>query len=118
MRSFLVTLTILALAGCTSQRPDCGFLTSGYGRLASNLAALPDIPLTTFPEGARVQVERCYPAHPYLNYHGSFRFVGVKRAANGNPYLVYEPSGISDVELVFELASDFRPIRAFQYSTL
>ena len=28
-------------------------------------------------------------------------------------YLIYEPSGIADVELVFELADDLRPLRAF-----
>jgi hypothetical protein len=117
MRGFVV-LFILALGGCTSQPPDCGFLASGYGRLGNNLAALPDIPSATLPKGARVQVERCYPAHPYLDYRGPFRFVGGKRAANGNTYLVYEPVGITDVELVFELASDLHPLRAFQYSTL
>ena len=117
MRDFVV-LTFLALAGCTSQRPDCGFLTSGYGRLATNLAALPDIPSATLPRGARVQVERCYPSYPYLDYRGPFRFVGAKRAANGNTYLVYEPGGITDIELVFELAADLHPLRSFQYSTL
>ncbi len=117
MRS-IVVLAFVALGGCTSQQPDCGFLASGYGRLASNLATLPDIPSATLPQAARVEVERCYPSHPYLNYRGPFHFLGAKRAASGNTYLIYEPSGITDVELVFELASDLRPLRAFQYSTL
>jgi len=117
MRSSVV-LAILLLGGCSSQRSDCGFLASGYGRLTSNLANLPDIPSATLPKSVRVKVERCYPSHPYLQYRGPFEFVGAKRAANGNIYLIYEPSGITDVELVFELGSELRPVKAFQHSTL
>jgi hypothetical protein len=119
MRGVMVGLmTVLLSGGCTSEEQDCAFLAPGYARLDENLARLPAIPSSALPESARFAVERCYPTHPYNGYLGPFSFLGAKRAANGNTYLLYEPMGITDVQLVFEFDRDQRPLRAFQYNTL
>ena len=112
-----IIVTLFA-SGCARPEGDCGFLSDGYTSLSENLAALADIRSEALPANARLTVERCYPSHPYDDYLGPFRFVGAKRAANGNIYLVYEPTGITDVQLVFEVGRDQRPLKAFQYSTL
>jgi hypothetical protein len=115
MRALVLGVAIIAAGGCTSQQPNCSYLDSGYGRLTKDLRQLQDV---TIARDARQSVERCYSTHPYLNYLGPFSFVGAKRASSGRTYLVYEPQGITDVELVFELGRDMRPVKAFQHSTL
>lgn len=119
MRGIVACIIVALFAGgCARPQGDCGFLSLGYTNLTENLAGLADIPSVAVPANARLAVERCYPIYPYNDYLGPFRFVGAKRAADENTYLVYEPIGITDVELVFELGRDQRPLKAFQYSTL
>jgi hypothetical protein len=119
MRRIVLSLFATSLISACAPKPnDCAFLDGGYPLLRTNLAALPNVTGTAVPRESRRIVERCYVKRPYWDYRGQFRFLGAKRTARGNFYLIYQPQLITDVLLLFETGPDGRPVRAFTYSTL
>jgi hypothetical protein len=120
MKRLIVVLLAAAplISGCTRHGPDCRFLDAGYSSLRTDLSQLSVIAPNSVPLGVRRSIERCYPARPYDNYRGPFGFAGARQAASGHMYVIYEPLGITDVWLVFEVGHEGEPLKAFQYSTL
>ena len=96
--------------------PACGLTAGGYGRLDVNVHTLPEFPLENVSSEVIGEVQRCWAAHPYDGPQHSIALVGARRAAGDGYYLLFEPRGITDIQLVYSVDANRRVTGAYQVS--
>lgn len=106
------------LARESADRTGCAYTAAGYGRLNGDLHSLARFALENVTDDVVGGIEKCWAAHPYGGPKHSIELVDARKAPSGGYYLMFEPLGISDVQLVFRVQRDRRVTQAFQYSTL
>jgi hypothetical protein len=88
-----------------------------YSRLDVNLNALAEDPLDKVPNDAVGQVQKCWAAHPFEGPQYVLQLAGA-RQAHGTRYLIFEPWGVSDIQLVFSVDPKNRLTGAYVHGTL
>jgi hypothetical protein len=89
-----------------------------YTRLDVNLNALPEYPLDKVSNDAVGQVQKCWAAHPFEGPQYVLQLVGARQARGGARYLIFQPWGVSDIQLVFSLDAKNRLTGAHAHGTL
>lgn len=94
-------------------------MTRGYEAIRIDAESLRELPLDSIPEGVFPVVQRCWAGKPYMGPLHTLELVGAFETQGRDYYLAYEPSGITDVQILFLIRrGDEKPIAAFQRSTL
>lgn len=96
----------------------CEYTAAGYGRLNGDVLRLPKYPLKEVSDDVVGDIQKCWAAHPYGGPQHSIGLVDARKMPSGGYYLLFEPLGITDVQLVFRVQRTGRITQAFQYGTL
>jgi hypothetical protein len=103
--------------GLTAEN-SCRYTASGYGRLHGDLNRLPRYPLENVSDVVVGNIQRCWAAHPYIGPQQSLNIIGAAKAPSGGYFLVFDPWGLTDTQIVFLVDARGRVTRAFAYSTI
>jgi hypothetical protein len=107
----------LTCGSCRKESGHCDYLVDGYERLHTDLNSLPLIPLEQISEAVVGEVQKCWATHPYGGPQHSLRLQAARQAGANGYYLIFEPSGIQDVALVFQVNAESRVTGGYQSST-
>jgi hypothetical protein len=108
----------LTCAACEKRSSLCEYLADGYPRLDTDLNPLPILHLEQVPNAVVSEVQKCWAAHPYGGPQHSLLLQEARKTAGNGYYLVFQPRGIEDVELVFRVNGEGRVTAGYQSSTL
>ena len=98
-------------------RNECSYTAIGYERLNEDLGSLTSLPLEQVSAGVLLNIQRCWAAHPYGGPQHVLELVDARRTPIGGYYAVFEPLGITDVQLAFRVQADGQVTQAYQRGT-
>jgi hypothetical protein len=96
----------------------CAYTGGGYDRLNHDVLRLPSYSVEQVPNEVIGAIQKCWAAHPYGGPQHSIQLVDARKMPSGGYYILFEPLGITDIQLVFQVERTGSVVRAFQYSTL
>lgn len=97
---------------------NCSYTANGYGPLYADLRALPEYPLESVSNDVVGEIQKCWAAHPYVSAQHVLLLTGARKSTGGGYYLIFEPWGTSDLQLVFLVDANRRVKRAYNDSTV
>jgi hypothetical protein len=62
------------------------------------------------------QIQKCWAAHPYGGPQYSIELADARKTPDGGYYVLFEPLGITDVQLVFSVDANRRVTAAYVHS--
>jgi hypothetical protein len=92
---------------------DCPIEPNVYAHLDVSLDALAEYPLNDVPNDAVGQVQRCWAAHPFGGPQHVLHLTDARQAPSGDRYLIFDPWGISDLQMVYSVDAKNRLTRAY-----
>lgn len=98
-------------------RNECSYTANGYKRLNEDLSSFTGLPLEQVNAGVLLNIQRCWAANPYGGPQHVLDLVDARKTPNGGYYAVFEPLGITDVQLAFRVEADGQVTQAYQLST-
>ena len=97
----------------------CRFMAQGYKAVRLSNPSLRKFPLDSVPDGVLSAVHRCWAGKPYEGPIHVLELVDAFATKSGDYYLAFEPSGVTDVQILFLIRrSEEKPVAAFQRSTI
>lgn len=97
-----------------ADRAECAYTANGYGRFEEDLGSLASLPLERVNTEVLLSIQRCWAAHPYGGPQHSISLVDAWEAPSGGYYAVFEPGGITDVQLAFRVQANGVVTKAYQ----
>jgi hypothetical protein len=120
--AFAFALSAGAIAGWIGrgsiERAKCAYMAKGYERLTGNLRQYAEYPSQDVSDKVLAGIQRCWAAQPYVGPRHSIEFVEARVVPHGGYYVIFEPIGVSDVQLAFQVDRTGSAVQAFQYGTL
>jgi hypothetical protein len=97
----------------------CRFMAQGYKSVRLDTQSLQKLPLNHVPDGVISAVQRCWAGTPYAGPIYALELVSAFETKTRDYYLVFVPSGVTDVQILFLIRrADEKPIAAFQSSMM
>jgi hypothetical protein len=119
---FAFALSAGAIAGWIGrgvvEGAECAYMAKGYERLTGNLRQYAKYPSQDVSDKVLAGIQRCWAAQPYVGPRHSIEFVEARVVPDGGYYVIFEPIGVTDVQLAFRVDRSGSAVQAFQYSTL
>jgi hypothetical protein len=91
----------------------CHYTANGYGRLDADLRALPELSLEDVSQDVVGEIQKCWAAHPYDGPQYVIMFSEARKMPGGGYYLLFEPWGITDIQLAFSVDPNHRVTGAY-----
>lgn len=95
----------------------CDYTASGYERLTVSVHTLPKLPLESVSDDVVGKIQKCWAAHPFVGPQHAIQFVDARRAPDGGYFLLFDPLGVSDVQLVFSVDANWDVTGSHSQST-
>ena len=89
-----------------------------YARLDVNLNALAEYPLAKVSDEAVGQVQRCWAANPFEGPQYVLQLRDARQAPGDRRFLIFEPWGVTDTEIVFSVDAKNRLTGAYIHGIL
>ena len=95
----------------------CEYTAQGYGRLMVDVQTLPELPLKNVSDDVIGEIQKCWAAHPFVGPQAVIELVDARKAPDGGYFLLFDPSSVTDVQVVFYVDANWNVIEAHTRST-
>jgi hypothetical protein len=120
--AYAIVLGAGALGGWAARQQientKCAYSAAGYERLTEDLRSFAKYSLVNVSQQVLGDIQQCWAAHPYAGPQHVIELADARVIKTGGYYVIFDPIGVTEVRLVFQVNDSGRVVKAYQYSTL